>query len=110
MGQSRRRRHDGQKLRETDVLSAEKNRSLARVASGHADGRLHAAVLDADRGRERTDANPVKAVRLFGEDLVLYRISGANTGCSIATARIAARTCRHGFVEGTGIRCNCMAG
>ena len=52
------------------------------------------------------DENPIKPVRLMGEDLVLYKDTPATTGWWIGTVRTAARTCSYGWVEDCGIRCN----
>ncbi len=57
-------------------------------------------------GASELDDNPIKAIRLLGEDLVLYKDLGGRYG-------LVDRHCPHrradlsyGFVEETGIRCN----
>ena len=57
-------------------------------------------------GASELDAAPVKAMRLFGEDLVLYSDLGGDYG-------LVDRHCPHrradlsyGFVEECGLRCN----
>jgi 5,5'-dehydrodivanillate O-demethylase len=57
-------------------------------------------------GASELDTIPIKAVRLFGEDLVLYKDKGGRFG-------LIERNCPHrradlsyGFVEERGIRCN----
>jgi 5,5'-dehydrodivanillate O-demethylase len=88
------------------VLTAEQNRKLTQVGRGTPMGELLrrywmpiAAVSEFDRA-------PIKAVRLFGEDLVLFRdLSGAyglvDRHCPHRRADLS-----YGFVEACGIRCN----
>jgi 5,5'-dehydrodivanillate O-demethylase len=57
-------------------------------------------------GASELDTNPIKPIRLMGEDLVLYKDLGGQFGlldrhCPHRRADLA-----YGFVEPTGIRCN----
>lgn len=88
------------------MITQEANDTLTRIGPGTRMGALlrrywHpvAAVLELDE-------KPTKAVRLLGEDLVLYRDLGGRYGllhrhCPHRRADLA-----HGFVEEQGLRCN----
>lgn len=88
------------------MLSREKNEVLTRVGPGTPMGELlrrywHPIGAVDDLGRD-----PIKPVRLLGEDLVLYRDLGGTYGlvdrhCAHRRADLA-----YGFVEHCGIRCN----
>ncbi len=88
------------------VLTAEQNETLTRVGPGTPMGNLLRRYWMPIAAVSEFDRNPVKAVRLMGEDLVLYRdLSG--------TFGLVDRQCPHrradlsyGFVEACGIRCN----
>jgi len=88
------------------MLSDERNAFFARVGAGTPMGAYLRRYWMPIAGESELDANPIKAVRLFGEDLVLYRdLSG--------TYGLVDRHCPHrradlsyGFVEETGLRCN----
>src|SRR5262245_29951349 len=89
-----------------DMLSEDRNQLLTRVGQGTPMGNLlrrywHpiAAVADLDR-------EPVVPVRLFGEDLVLYRDRGGRYGlldrhCAHRRADLA-----YGYIEDAGLRCH----
>ena len=91
------------------MLSAEKNKILTEVGPGTPMGDS-AALLDADRRRGELDANPIKPVRLMGEDLVLYEDRAASTASSTGTARIAAPTSPTAMVEKTACAATTTAG
>ena len=57
-------------------------------------------------GASELDANPIKAMRLFGEDLVLYKDLGGNYGLIDRNCPHRRADLSYGFVEQTGIRCN----
>jgi 5,5'-dehydrodivanillate O-demethylase len=88
------------------VLSRERNEFFARVGAGTPMGDYLRRYWMPIAGASELAANPIKAIRLFGEDLVLYRdLSG--------TYGLVDRHCPHrradlsyGFVEDAGIRCN----
>ena len=88
------------------MLDKAKNELLSRVGPGTPMGNLLRRYWMPIAGAAELDADPIKAVRLMGEDLVLYRdLSG--------TYGLVARHCPHrradlsyGFVENCGIRCN----
>ena len=66
------------------MLSAEKNRILTQVGAGTPMGDYLRRYWMPIGGASELDANPVKAIRLFGEDLVLYKDQG---GRYIVTSR-----------------------
>jgi 5,5'-dehydrodivanillate O-demethylase len=88
------------------VLSAEVNRILTEVGAGTPMGEYLRRYWHPIAGASEFDANPVKPVRLLGEDLTLYKdLSG--------TYGLVDRHCAHrradlsyGFVEQSGLRCN----
>ena len=88
------------------MLSPEKNRLLTEVGPGTPMGDYLRRYWMPIGGASELDADPIKAVRLLGEDLVLYRDRGGRFG-------LVDRHCPHrradlsyGFVEERGIRCN----
>ena len=88
------------------MLSAEKNRLLTQVGPGTPMGELLRRYWMPIGGASELDANPIKIIRLMGEDLVLYKDLGGRYG-------LVDRHCPHrradlsyGMVEETGIRCN----
>jgi 5,5'-dehydrodivanillate O-demethylase len=88
------------------MLEEAKNELLTRVGPGTPMGDLLRRYWMPIAGATEFDREPVRAVRIFGEDLVLYRdLSG--------TYGLVDRHCPHrradlsyGFVESCGIRCN----
>jgi 5,5'-dehydrodivanillate O-demethylase oxygenase subunit len=88
------------------MLEQAKNELLSRVGPGTPMGDLMRRYWMPIAGASELDANPIKAVRLMGEDLVLFRdLSG--------TYGLVDRHCPHrradlsyGFVEECGLRCN----
>jgi 5,5'-dehydrodivanillate O-demethylase len=88
------------------MLTEERNRLLAQVGAGTPMGDLLRRYWMPIAGVSELAKHPVKAVRLMGEDLVLYRdLSG--------TYGLVDRHCPHrradmsyGFVEECGLRCN----
>ncbi len=88
------------------MLSAEKNKILTQVGPGTPMGDYLRRYWMPIGGASELDANPIKAIRLLGEDLVLYKDLGGRYG-------LVDRHCPHrradlsyGLVEETGIRCN----
>jgi 5,5'-dehydrodivanillate O-demethylase len=88
------------------MLDRDKNELLSRVGPGTPMGNLLRRYWMPIAGVTELERNPIKAVRLMGEDLVLYRdLSG--------TYGLVDRHCPHrradlsyGFVEHCGLRCN----
>ena len=90
------------------MLSAHgcKKRTTDPRWAGYADGRIVAPLLASDRGASEFDDNPIKPIRLMGEDLVLYKDLSGKFG-------LVGRHCPHrradlacGWVEDKGIRCS----
>jgi 5,5'-dehydrodivanillate O-demethylase len=88
------------------MLTAEQNRLLTQVGPGTPMGGLLRRYWMPVAGVSEFDTVPIKALRLFGEDLVLYRDLAGTFG-------LVDRHCPHrradlsyGFVEDCGIRCN----
>ena len=88
------------------MLSAEKNHVLTRVGPGTPMGGLLRRYWHPIAGATEFDALSIKPIRLFGEDLVLYKDRGGRFG-------LVDRRCCHrradlsyGWVEDCGIRCN----
>lgn len=88
------------------MLSLEKNRLLTEVGAQTPMGRYLRRYWMPIAGVSELESNPVKPVRLMGEDLVLYKDLGGQYGlidrqCPHRRADLA-----HGFVEQCGLRCN----
>ena len=88
------------------MLTAAKNDLLTRVGSGTPMGDLLRRYWQPFAGASELSKNPLKPVRLMGEDLVLYRDLGGKYG-------LVDRHCPHrradmsyGWVEQHGIRCS----
>ncbi|MGA2393887.1 MAG: aromatic ring-hydroxylating dioxygenase subunit alpha [Candidatus Lustribacter sp.] len=88
------------------MLTEEQNVLLTRVGPGTPMGNLLRRYWMPVAGVSEFDRQPVKAMRLFGEDLVLYRDMSGTFG-------LVDRHCPHrradlsyGFTENCGIRCN----
>jgi 5,5'-dehydrodivanillate O-demethylase oxygenase subunit len=88
------------------VLTAARNEQLTRVGLGTPMGELLRRYWMPVAGASELDTNPIKPIRLMGEDLVLYRDLGGRYG-------LVDRHCPHrradlsyGWVEPTGIRCS----
>ncbi len=88
------------------MLSAEKNRTLTQVGAGTPMGELLRRYWHPIAAVSEFEKNPVRPVRLMGEDLVLYKdLSG--------TYGLIGRHCKHrsadlafGYVERCGLRCH----
>jgi 5,5'-dehydrodivanillate O-demethylase len=87
------------------MLSEERNRLFAQVGAGTPMGDLLRRYWMPVAGVSELEQSPVKAIRLLGEDLVLYRDLGGNYG-------LVERHCPHrradlayGYVEECGLRC-----
>ena len=88
------------------MLEEAKNERLTRVGPGTPMGELMRRYWMPIAGASEFDRTPIKALRLMGEDLVLYRDLAGTYGlvdrhCPHRRADLA-----YGFVEDCGIRCN----
>jgi phenylpropionate dioxygenase-like ring-hydroxylating dioxygenase large terminal subunit len=88
------------------MLSKEQNEALYKVGPGTVMGELLRRYWQPIAAVAELDENPIKPMRLMGEDLVLYKDQSANFG-------LVDRHCPHrradmsyGWVEECGIRCN----
>jgi len=88
------------------MLSAEKNQLLTRIGPGTPMGDVLRRYWQPIAGESEFDSLSIKPIRLFGEDLVLYKDRGGRFG-------LVDRQCCHrradlsyGWVEACGIRCN----
>jgi 5,5'-dehydrodivanillate O-demethylase len=88
------------------MLSEDKNRQLTQVGPGTPMGEVLRRHWHPIAGIDELERNAVKAVRLMGEDLVLFKDLSGQYG-------LVDRQCAHrradlsyGFVEDNGIRCN----
>jgi 5,5'-dehydrodivanillate O-demethylase len=88
------------------ALSEAENRRLTEVGPGREMGALLRRYWHPVAAASQFDEQPVRAVRLFGEDLVLYRDQTGRYG-------LVANRCAHrradlsyGYVEACGLRCS----
>jgi phthalate 4,5-dioxygenase oxygenase subunit len=99
-------------------MKAEQNELITRVGPGTGCGELlrrywqPAALVDEFNPAldPRMTLPPVKAVRLLGQDLVLFKDAQATGACWTATARTAAPTCRSAGMRATACAAPFMAG
>ncbi|NUA31239.1 aromatic ring-hydroxylating dioxygenase subunit alpha [Cupriavidus basilensis] len=88
------------------MLSEEKNRQLTQVGPDTPMGEVLRRHWHPIAGIDELDRNPIKPVRLMGEDLVLYKDLSGTYGlvdrhCAHRRADLA-----YGYVEQCGLRCN----
>jgi 5,5'-dehydrodivanillate O-demethylase len=88
------------------MLEEAKNQLLTRVGPGTPMGDLMRRYWMPIAGVSELDRNPVKPVRLFGEDLVLYRDLGGHYGLFERHCPHRRADLSYGFVESCGLRCN----
>ena len=88
------------------MLSAEKNKTLTQVGPGTPMGDYLRRYWHPIGGASELDTNPIKAMRLLGEDLVLYKDLGGQYGLIDRNCPHRRADLSYGFVEQTGIRCN----
>ena len=100
------RSNQPQASRRRDVLSAEKNKIITQVGPGTPMGDYLRRYWHPIGGASELDTNPIKAMRLFGEDLVLYKDLGGKYGLIDRNCPHRRADLSYGFVEETGIRCN----
>jgi 5,5'-dehydrodivanillate O-demethylase len=88
------------------LLTAARNELLTRVGPGTPMGDLLRRYWQPVGGASELDAQPIRPIRLLGEDLVLYKDKSGGYGlvdrhCSHRRADLA-----YGWVEDIGIRCS----
>ena len=88
------------------MLSPEKNRLLTQVGPGTPMGELLRRYWMPIGGASELYTNPIKPMRLMGEDLVLYKDQGGRFGLLDRHCPHRRADLSYGFVEETGIRCN----
>jgi len=88
------------------MLSAEKNRTLTQVGAGTPMGELLRRYWQPVAAVSELDKNPVKPVRLMGEDLVLYRDLSGTHGLIGRHCKHRAADLAYGYVEQCGLRCH----
>lgn len=88
------------------MLSEEKNRLLTEVGPGKPMGELLRRYWHPVAGTSEFERMPVKAVRLFGEDLVLYKDLGGRYGLLDRHCPHRGADLSYGYVEPEGLRCN----
>jgi 5,5'-dehydrodivanillate O-demethylase len=88
------------------VLSEEQNRTLTEVGAGTRMGELLRRYWMPIAAVAELDAAPVKAVRLLGEDLVLYRDRRGALGLLDRHCAHRRADLSYGYVEECGLRCN----
>jgi 5,5'-dehydrodivanillate O-demethylase len=88
------------------MLDAARNRALTEVGPGTPMGELMRRHWHPIAAVKELDENPVKAVRLLGEDLVLYKDRGGKYGLVERHCPHRSADLSYGFVEDCGLRCN----
>jgi 5,5'-dehydrodivanillate O-demethylase len=88
------------------MLDAERNRRLTEVGPGTPMGELMRRHWHPIAAVKELEENPVKAVRLLGEDLVLYKDRGGKYGLVERHCPHRSADLSYGFVEDCGLRCN----
>ena len=88
------------------MLTPEKNQLLTQVGPGTPGGEMLRRHWHPIAAVDELDRNPIKAVRLLGEDLVVYKDLSGKHG--LTDRRCAHRNAdlSYGMVEANGIRCN----
>ncbi len=87
------------------MLSAENNRLLTEVGPGAPMGDLLRRYWHPIAGVSEFDEKPIKPIRLFGEDLVLFRALNGEFGLVGSRCAHRGSNLAFGFVEADGIRC-----
>ena len=88
------------------MLSEEKNRTLTQVGPGTPMGELLRRYWHPIAAVSDFEKEPVKPVRLMGEDLVLYRDLSGNYGLIDRRCRHRGADLSYGYVEQGGLRCS----
>jgi 5,5'-dehydrodivanillate O-demethylase oxygenase subunit len=88
------------------MISEEQNRRMTRVGPGEPAGEMLRRYWHPIAALDDLKRNPVKPVRLFGEDLVAYRDLGGAYGLVDRHCAHRGADLSYGFVEQRGLRCN----
>ncbi len=88
------------------MLSETENNALMQVGPGTPMGDLLRYYWMPIAAVGELDDTPTKAVRLMGEDLVLYRDKGGTYGLLDLHCPHRRADLSYGFVEDCGLRCN----
>ena len=88
------------------MLDHERNRLLTQVGRGTPMGELMRRYWHPIAAVTELEDTPVKAVRLMGEDLVLYRDRGGAYGLIQRRCAHRGADLSYGYVEECGLRCN----
>ena len=88
------------------MLSEAENQLLMQVGPGTPMGNLLRYYWMPIAAVGELDDNPTKAVRLFGEDLVIYRDKSGAYGLLDRHCPHRRADLSYGFVEDCGLRCN----
>ena len=88
------------------MLSAERNHALTRVGPDTPMGALLRRYWTPVAGASEFDTVAIRPLRLFGEDLVLYKDLGGNFGLIDRRCQHRRADLAYGFVEARGLRCN----
>ena len=88
------------------MLTEEKNRQLTQVGPGTPMGEVLRRHWHPIAGVDELDRQAIKAVRLLGEDLVLFKDLSGHYGLTDRHCAHRRADLSYGFVEAHGIRCN----
>lgn len=88
------------------MLTEDKNRQLTQVGAGTPMGEVLRRHWHPMAGVDELERQPIKAVRLLGEDLVLFKDLSGHYGLTDRHCAHRRADLSYGFVEATGIRCN----
>ena len=88
------------------MLTAARNDMLTRVGAGTPMGELLRRYWQPVAGTSEIDGNPIKPVRLLGENLVLYKDTAGRYGLVDRHCAHRRADLRYGWVEDKGIRCS----
>jgi 5,5'-dehydrodivanillate O-demethylase len=88
------------------MITVEENQLLMQVGPGTPVGELMRRYWQPVAAVAELDDNPVKQVRLMGEDLVLYRDKSGTYGLLELHCPHRRADLSYGFVEDCGLRCN----
>lgn len=88
------------------MLTAEKNAQLTQVGSGTPMGEVLRRHWHPFAGVDELERHPTKAVRLFGEDLVVYKDLDGNYGLLDRHCAHRRADLSYGMPEAGGLRCN----
>ena len=88
------------------MLTADKNKLITEIEPGQPMGDLLRRYWQPVAGVAEFDDKPIKSIRLFGEDLVLYKDLSGNFGLIEKHCPHRRADLSYGWVEETGIRCS----